>query len=140
MEQAKLEDELEKRQQIQRASYEGSSCVGSERLLDQDGDLAVEDVLLGHGHAKIAVIPLLVYALMQCDGLRPSGGSFQPSMDARLCAISSMSSLPPGVLCKTIAPSLILWSTKGDEAILESLPLSIDGISNDMDGISGERA
>jgi len=133
VEQAKLEEEVEKRQQIQ--SMMDTTFVASERLVDQEGDLAVEEVLLGRGHAKVAVVPLLVFALMQCDALRPSGGNFQPSMDARLCAIAQMASMTPGVLAKAIAPSLVLWSMKDDEAVVQSLPLSRDGIVNAMEGI-----
>ncbi|KAL3942695.1 MAG: hypothetical protein SGARI_000178 [Bacillariaceae sp.] len=134
VEQAKLEEEAKNR--VQRASQANTSFFASERLLDQDGDLEVQDVLMGYGHSKVAVIPLLVFALMQCDALRPSGGNFEPSMDARLCALSQMASMTPSVLAKAIAPSLILWSMKEDEAVMESLPLSMKGINEALESIT----
>jgi hypothetical protein len=136
MEQAKIEEEVDKRHGLQSASTSATAFVAKERLLDQDGDLEVQDVLMGYGHPKIAAIPLLCYALMQCDALRPSSGEFLPSMDSRLCAIAQMASMPPSVLAKSIAPSIILWSMKDDEAIVESLPLSKRGIVDALGGIT----
>ena len=112
-----------------------SGFVACERLLDEEGgDLEEEEVLMGQGHSKIGVVPLLLFAIMQCDALRPSDGTFQPSMDARLCAITQMASMTPKALAKTFAPSLSLWSIKNDAPILESLPLSYDGILSAIDG------
>jgi hypothetical protein len=131
LEQAKLEEMVKK---YHTPSKMESTFIGRDRLLDQEGDMEVEDVLLGQGHPKTAVIPLLVYSLMQCDALRPSGGNFQPSMDARACAMTQMASMKPSVLAKSIAPSMVLWSVKDDEAIMESLPLSKIGILNCLEG------
>ncbi|KAL3893702.1 MAG: hypothetical protein SGARI_007995 [Bacillariaceae sp.] len=136
VEQAKLEEDAARQQRVQRSSVAESDFIASERLLDQDGDLEVQDVLMGYGHGKTAVIPLLVFALMQCDALRPSGRRFQPSMDARLCALAQMASMTPPVLAKAIAPSLQLWSMIEDEAIVESLPLSMSSINNAMESIT----
>jgi hypothetical protein len=112
-----------------------SGFVVCERLLDEEGgDLEEEEVLMGQGHSKIGVVPLLMFAIMQSDALRPSDGTFQPSMDARLCASTQMASMTPKALAKTFAPSLSLWSIKNDEPILESLPLSYDGILSAIGG------
>lgn len=135
-EQAKFEEEMSKRQEVSAHVMSGAAFVSSERLLDQDGDLEAHDVLLGYGHSKVAAITLLVYALMQCDALRPSQGEFRPSMDSRLCALAQMASMPPSVLSKAIAPSVLMWSLKDDEAILESLPLSMPGIAEAIQGLS----
>jgi hypothetical protein len=136
VEQAKLEKAVKTQQQIQQASLVDAGFIASERLLDLDGDLEVQDVLMGYGHPKVAVIPLLVFALMQCDALRPSGGNFQPSIDARLCALAQMASMTPPVLAKAIAPSLMLWSMKQDELIMETLPLRMKGISEALESIA----
>jgi hypothetical protein len=138
VEQAKIEEQRVKRHQIHPASGVQTNFVAGERLLDQEGDLEVEEVLLGAGHSKMAVVPLLVYALMQCDALRPCGGNFQPSMDARVCAMAQIASMTPSTLAKVIAPSLILWSMKDDAPVMESLPLSRDGVVNALDGINDE--
>jgi len=112
--------------------------VACERLLEEEGgDLEEPDVLLGQGHFKMNIVPLLVYAIMQSDALRPCGGSFQPSMDARLCAMTQMASMTPKTLAKTFAPSLSLWSLTDDEPILESLPLSRDGILSALEDYFG---
>ena len=110
----------------------GSTFVASERLLEQEGSLSVEDVLLGQGHVKIAVLPFLVYALLQCDALRPTSTSdnsngapsFRPSMDARSAAMGQMASMTPSALSKCIAPCLQLWSNRDDEPVLEMVDLN----------------
>lgn len=109
-----------------------TNFVAGNRLLDEDGGkLDDEEILMGGGHFKAGIVPLLVYSIMQSDGLRPSSDKvYQPSMDARLCAIAQMGSMTPKALAKSIAPSLSLWSIKDDEPIIETLPLSLDGISN----------
>jgi len=108
--------------------------VAGDRLLGQDdGSLDEADVLLGEGHFKARFVALLVYAILQCDALRPSGKNYQLSMDARLCAITQLSSMSPKALAKTLAPSLSLWCLKDDKAILNTLPLSKEGILEAME-------
>ena len=103
--------------------------LACERLLDvKGGELEESDVVLGQGHFKMNALPLVVYAIMQCDALRPSGGNFQPSMDARLCALAQMASMTPTTLAKVLAPSISLWSLMENRLLLESLPLSREGI------------
>ncbi len=108
---------------------ETSQFVASGRLLDiGGGDLSEEQILLGLGHAKIAVMPLILYSLMQCDALRPTMGSFGPSMDSRSAALTQMASMTPTTLSKCIAPSLQLWSTQIDEVLMESIDLKQSAI------------
>jgi hypothetical protein len=128
LEQAKIEEMEENKRKTTGMEEINPNFVAGDRLLDQEGDMELEDVLLGQGHSKIAVVPLLVFAMMQCDALRPTSGNFRPSLDARLCALSQMASMSPSVLAKSIAPSLSLWSLKNDEALVSSLPLSVNGI------------
>ena len=106
--------------------------VVGNRLLDEEGgNLDDEEILMGGGHFKAGILPFLVYSIMQSDGLRPSrDGVYQPSMDARLCAIAQMGSMTPKAMAKSVAPFLSLWSIKDDEPIIETLPLSLAGISN----------
>jgi hypothetical protein len=55
----------------------GSTFVASECLLDQEGDMEIEDKLIGHGHAMVSKVVTLIYALLQCDALRPSPSNLQ---------------------------------------------------------------
>mmetsp|Transcript_9497 Transcript_9497/g.19674 ORF Transcript_9497/g.19674 Transcript_9497/m.19674 type:complete len:1026 (-) Transcript_9497:173-3250(-) len=108
--------------------------VAGDRLLGQDdGSMDETDVLLGEGHFKARFVALLMYAILQCDAVRPSGKDYRPSMDARLCAIAQLSSMPPKALARTLAPSLSLWCLKDDKAILNTLPLSKEGILDAID-------
>jgi len=121
--------------------HDGTNFVGGERLLDEEGgrDLDEDDILMGQGHSKVGVVSLLMFAIMQSDALRPcSDGTFQPSMDARLCAIAQMASMTPKVLAESFAPSLSLWSLKDDEPIIENLPLSQDGILSAIEDFCGD--
>jgi len=140
-EQAKLEEEMERehRRHVWSSNDDATNFVASERLLDEEGgDLDEEDVLMGQGHYKVNVVPLIVYAIMQSDALRPCIGKFQPSMDARLCALTQMASMTPKALAKCFAPSLSLWSLKDDEPVVESLPLSGDGILSTLEDLGGD--
>jgi len=108
----------------------------SDRLLDQDdGNLDETGILLGEGHFKARFMALVMYSILQCDALRPSGKDYKPSMDARLCAISQLSSMSPSALVKTLAPSLSLWCLKEDKPILSTLPLSKEGILDALDDL-----
>jgi hypothetical protein len=101
-----------------------------ERLLDRDGELSATDVLLGQGHERLNAVPLVVFALLQCDALRPSMGSFQPSMDVRSAASAQLYSMSPSVLARCIAPRLELWDSSGseDEPIVEDMDLSLEHV------------
>jgi len=133
VEQARLEElmhsEDRARMPAEDLAEEGTQLKASERLLDiRGGDLSEEEVLLGQGHPKIAVMPLIVFSLMQCDALRPTMGSFSPSMDARCAALMQMASMKPSSLSKCVAPSLQLWSTADDKVLLESIDLTQNSI------------
>ena len=111
----------------------------SDRLLNQeDGSLNETSVLLGEGHFKAQFIPLLTYSIAQCDAYRPSEEGYNPSMDARLCALTQMSSMTPKALANTLAPFLSLWSLKEDKAILDSLPLAKEEILKELEVIDEE--
>ncbi|GAX17623.1 hypothetical protein FisN_18Lh280 [Fistulifera solaris] len=79
----------------------------AERLLDRVGGLSPKDVLLAQGHAKLALIPLMVFLLTQCDSLR----SFPTHLDYRLQTLCQMSNMIPSVLARAIAPRLQLWES-----------------------------
>ena len=127
VEQAQIE---ERKEEAGNMVETGSTFVASERLLDEEGDLEVEDVLLGQDHENVAEVSSLIYALLQCDALRPSCGSFEPSMDGRCAAMSQMASMSPEVLRKCIYPTLQLWSWKKDELIEELLGLNIMAVKD----------
>jgi hypothetical protein len=100
-----------------------------ERLLNrQGGESTSEEVLLGQGHELLRPIPLAVFSLLQCDALRPSCGSFRPSMDARSAALAQMYSMSPSDLARCIAPRLELWNDTSDEPVLENVELSLSTI------------
>jgi hypothetical protein len=88
----------------------------------QKEPLEVDDVLLGKGHNKVAALPPIVYAILQCDAIRPSPNV---SPDTRCAAISQMASMIPSDLVKCIAPSLQLWSAKKDAPIQDNIDLSL---------------
>ena len=109
------------------------SFISSARLLDEEGQqFSAEDILLGQGHEQIQILPFLAYALLQCDGLRPTNGSFRPSMDGRCAALAQMSSMTPSVLAKCIAPCLQLWSTREDTQIIPMVDLNRDVIVSSL--------
>ena len=87
-----------------------------ERLLDLEGDLSVEDVLLAQGHERLRPVALMVYLLLQSEPLRLSHGRFRPSHDLRCAALAQMTSMPPGTLTRCIAPRLQLWESDGSSS------------------------
>jgi hypothetical protein len=107
-----------------------STFVGTGRLLDQAGDLSLEDVLLGKGQEQAAILPFLIFALLQCDALRPTCGSSRPSMDSRCAAMTQMASMTPSALSRCIAPILQHWSTEEDEPVLEMVDLNQDAMQH----------
>jgi hypothetical protein len=113
--------------------------VACDRLLDEKGgELEETEILLCEGHPKMRCLALLVYAIMQCDALRPCGKGFRPSMDARLCAITQLSSMTPSALVSTFAPSLSLWSLDDDIVVKDWLPLSKVGILEELNKMDKE--
>jgi len=98
----------------------------NERLLDREGELSAEDVLLAQGHELLKALPLIVYSLLQCDAIRPSSLSegFCPSMDARCAAGGQMSSMLPRALASCIGPRLQLWSCS-EGLILDMIDLQM---------------
>ena len=99
-----------------------------ERLLNRNGELSTIDVLLGQGHECLQHVPLMVFALLQCDALRPSMGTFRPSIDARCAASAQMYSMTPSSLVRCVAPRLELWASGKDvtEPIMENMDLSLE--------------
>jgi hypothetical protein len=98
----------------------------NERLLDRDGDLTAEEVLLAQGHDQLQRIALDVYHLLQCEAFCKLKEGFEPSLDLRYAAISQMMSMKPRTLSRCIAPRLQLWASGENEVepILENLDLS----------------
>ncbi|CAB9516646.1 sec23 sec24 transport family protein [Seminavis robusta] len=108
----------------------------NERLLDREGELSAEDVLLGQGHELIKTLPLIVYSLLHCDAIRPSTASskmnvttssYLPTTDARCAAGAQMSSMTPPTMSKCIAPRLQLWSA-GEGMILDMVDLKMEAV------------
>lgn len=114
------------------------SFYPGERLLGHKGsELTDRDVLLAQGHERLSSLPLLVFSLLQCDALRPSGGSFRPTSDARAAAAANMASMSPGALARCIAPRLELWiehptagnnRTETKEPLVESLNMNMEAL------------
>ena len=105
--------------------------VASERLLDRDGALPAEDVLLAQGHKKLAPIPLMVFLLLQSDPLRPDP---TVSLDLRVAALWQMASMLPTNLARAIAPRLQLWASgngdNAEEPILDIIDLSSTAVQD----------
>ena len=107
----------------------------NERLLDREGELTAEDVLLAQGHELLKTMPLVVYSLLQCDAIRPSSLSndqdlssgYCPTMDSRCAAGAQMSSMIPPVLARCISPRLQLWSCS-EGLILSTVDLQMQAI------------
>lgn len=98
-----------------------------ERLLNRPGgDLPAEDVVLGQGHERLRDLPLMVFGLLQSDVLRPSGGSFRPTLDARCAASAQLYSMPPHVLARCIAPNVELWGQDSQEPIVQQVDLCLE--------------
>jgi len=132
--------------------YEISTKYGSERfnhsnsfhpadrLLNvKGGQLGKMDVLLAQGHEKLQVVPLLIFCILQCDALRPSQGSFRPSIDARIASAANMGNMSPSVFSRCVAPRLELWNSGKDvnEPIQRSMGMSLDDIRFSVIDASG---
>lgn len=103
-----------------------------ERLLDLEGDLSADDVLLAQGHERLRPVSLMVYLLLQSDALRCRRGSYQPTRDLRTAAVSQMSSMTPGTLTRCIAPRLQLWESGPavSEPVLDVMELRSEAIQS----------
>ena len=111
-------------------------------LINDNSEFTKNEIVLGQGHHEIQHLPLLLYCLIQCDGLRPCSGSFNPSVDARCAALVSMSSMSPSALSRCIAPRLELWKGGIDtkEASVDFLNLNLKDIIYDIDSRIGDSA
>lgn len=128
---AELEEMLQKEQLSRGLDNMNPFFYAQERLLNRNGELSAEDVLLGQGHERLHPVPLVLFSLLQCDALRPSMGTFCPSMDARCAASAQMYSMSPSILARCIAPRLELWAS-GDEAqepIMENMDLNLEYVA-----------
>jgi len=123
---AQEEEQLQKEQISRGLDNMNPVFFPQERLLGRNGELSAQDVLLGQGHERLSTVPLVVFALLQCDALRPNMGTFHPSMDARSAASAQMYSMLPSVLARCIAPRLELWDD--DEVIVEDLDLNLEAV------------
>ena len=127
---------LQQEQQQQQVSSRSMSkyFFPNERLLDREGDLPAQDVLLAQGHQRLASIPVMVYLLLQCDPLRPDP---TVSLDLRVAALWQMSSMLPTTLARAIAPRLQLWECGGgddddEEPILPLINLSATSVQDSV--------
>lgn len=103
----------------------------SDRLLDRKGSqISNRNILLGRGHVVFEFLPLLVFALVQCDALRPKCGGFNPSIDARAAAAANMGNMPPLTISRCIAPRLELWLTgeESKKAVNDHLNMSMNDV------------
>lgn len=105
-----------------------------ERLLNLEGELSAEDVLLAQGHERLRPVVLMVYLLLQCDPLRlsPRGLMYRPSFDLRSAALSQMTSMTPSTLTRCIAPRLQLWESgyAATEPILDVVELRSEAVQS----------
>jgi len=108
---AKVQEGLQS--QLEEKGIQGDGkFLANERLLDREGELSAEEVLLAQGHTRLRTVPLMTYLLVQCDALRQSQGAYQPSMDLRCAALLQMLSMTPTNLTRCIAPRLQLWASR----------------------------
>ncbi len=107
------------------------SFYPADRLLHvKGGQMGDNEILLGQGHEKLQVVPLLIYCLIQCDALRPIQGTFRPSIDARVAAAANMGNMSPSALSRCIAPRIELWTSGADakEPVCSSMGMSLNDI------------
>jgi len=129
--------ELHEVRRKMRASRGLSPCesdslfFANERLLDrQGGQLSDREKLLARGHNRLCSLPLLTYALIQCDALRPGKGTFRPTIDARCAASSNLSAMPPASLARGIAPRIEVWLSGDDcrEPVVDSVNMNMEAL------------
>lgn len=103
----------------------------AERLLNGEGSLSRDEILLGQGHNILRLLPLQVWCLLQCDAMRPSSGSYRPTLDARAAALMQMTSMSPRVLSRCLGPRLEMWQSGNnvEEAISSTIGLSREAIT-----------
>jgi hypothetical protein len=128
---AEMEEELQREQLSRGLNNMNPFFYAKERLLNRNGDLSSQEVLLGEGHERLHPIPLVLFSLLQCDALRPSFGSYFPSVDARCAASAQMYGMSPSILARCVAPRLDLWATGDDaqEPIMENMDLNLEHVT-----------
>ena len=97
------------------ADATATEFLAHERLLDLDGELSPDDILLAQGHYILKDVALMIYQLMQCDAFRSSRPSFCPSSDLRYATLCQMLSMTPHSVSRCIAPMLQAWLSGADE-------------------------
>lgn len=117
-----------------------------DRLLDYRGSQkSRKEILLARGHDEIQHLPLLTFALIQCDALRPNSGDYNPSIDARAAAAANMGNMTPDVLARRLAPRIEFWISgkNSTEPLIENVKMSLDEvrytIANEIDSYDGKR-
>lgn len=122
---------LQKKIKVYGTSASEQILYTSDRLLDIPGSRkSKKDILLAQGHDELQHLPLLCFALIQCDALRPNVGEFNPSIDARAAAAANMNNMTPDVLARCIAPRLEFWVSgeNSDQAIIESVKMTMEDV------------
>jgi len=102
-----------------------------DRLLNIDGGrLSKREILLAKGHIGLQYLPLMVFALIQCDALRPKSGRFNPSIDSRAAAAANMGNMPSSSIARCIAPRMELWlgDGKSDAAVDENIEMNMNAL------------
>ncbi len=124
-------ENLQKKIQSYGNSVSEETLFASDRLLDFPGSTkSRKEILLAQGHEELQHLPLLTYALIQCDALRSSHGDFKPSLDARAAAAANMSNMTPDTLARCIAPRIEFWiSGKSSQApLIETVNMSLEEV------------
>jgi hypothetical protein len=101
-----------------------------ERLLDREGELSAEQVLLAQGHDRLRPLPLMAYLIMNCDAFRYDSDR-SLTLDLRQAALGQMQSMTANSLTRCVAPRVQLWSTaKSEEGpILDVMDLRAESIT-----------
>jgi len=122
---------LQKKIEAYGESISDEVLYAGDRLLDFPGSKkSRKDILLAQGHEDLQHLPLLSYALIQCDALRPNSGDFNPSIDARAAAAANMINMTPDALARCIAPRLEFWLSgkTSEEPVIESVNMSLEEV------------
>lgn len=97
-----------------RQKSEGSTEIESQTLLQDriigaGSEMPNVDIFLAQGHEQLCSLPLLLFALLQCDIFRQQSDLYRPSRDARCAASRAMATMPPAALARCIAPRIDCW-------------------------------
>ena len=94
-------------------SQESSGSLNDSTLKDRvigvGSNLPNREILLAKGHEQLSPLPLLIFALLQCDTFRQQNVNYKPTIDARAAASISMANMTPAVLARCIAPRIDCW-------------------------------